>query len=708
MTPVHTPQFGRAINEVKYPEYSTLDKLRRYHILQTRFDWDIENVRVVEAPGRKKKDPRTKETNTVPGRKLMVPTFNINSDLKAAMNKVGVTNKEAKKSIKDEPVADIDLVLEALSISEQVDGLKKEIAGAEGLTTLPTDFVKTLQFGRAPLTDEQQTQLEKMEKLAIDDAREKKTTDLTDEEKGKINEQIVALKELVKLHADLVEPKEELTELTRHKVFLNLVWKGEKKLREKLRTLRLWPRLLTSTELRKAARGTDTVLTGLRLTYGDIYLNARKSVSKRTETAGAAGAEDEDDSGGRVTSLTKRKRGKGSATARSDPLALEKHSYENRMLLTRGYTVLKNFVKPWMVRTPILEGLNYFNPPSGIDKRVFAESPVRAVPTPDAFHSDYIVYLRHMMWHALRNEWKTFPAELLLPNVQLLVGGLVIPTKPAVGYGWHREVSGNNINLGDLVLEAFVNLDPHKPVELAVVPGSHTMTVKNSRQLFSTFEANKRREIVTVPPGAMVIYFGTLVRRDEFVAYPTAMRLYAGLRLTKGTRASFIPKNYFEKFQSLATPVGPPSTLVLPTGSRLSAWPHVSEFHASLEFNAQAEYEKFIAEKVPQQAKQAKSNSEKTPRGKRELPITWPAPNGDIFALPTPIPEEHRKAYGVQMVSEGPEGFFVPPVSNPVSTLSQASGVGPMDIVTFDPSSVAPPVPETAPSSTPFLALADV
>lgn len=195
------------------------------------------------------------------------------------------------------------------------------------------------------------------------------------------------------------------------------------------------------------------------------------------------------------------------------------------------------------------------------------------VPTPGSFHGDRVRAYRRLAFEQLRNA-----VDALAPTLGIrvnrnqsllhepLVGPLTIHTGKGGGESWTRD---NGRADKGIILEAWLNMG-NNTEDFVYVPGSHSFRSGGETDLRrfphdSLLEFDDAQELIEVPPGAMVIYFRTLVRqtfRPSARPDDRNMRLYVGAAMYAGKDNVKPVQNFTDKFleeQAMVRPViGPP------------------------------------------------------------------------------------------------------------------------------------------------------
>lgn len=204
------------------------------------------------------------------------------------------------------------------------------------------------------------------------------------------------------------------------------------------------------------------------------------------------------------------------------------------------------------------------------------------VPTPGAFHGDRVRSYRRLMFDELRTV-----VDNLAPTLGIrvttgqnlyhepLVGALTIHTGKGGGQSWIRDNGGASKGV---VLEAWLNMG-NNDEDFVYVPRTHTFQSGGDSGLrnypYNSLRAfDNNQDVVSVQPGAMVIYFRTLVHQT-FV--PSArpndqnMRLYVGAAMYAGADTVRPVQSFTDAYLNELTMVQP---LVGPT---VDAWRNNAE-----------------------------------------------------------------------------------------------------------------------------------
>lgn len=167
------------------------------------------------------------------------------------------------------------------------------------------------------------------------------------------------------------------------------------------------------------------------------------------------------------------------------------------------------------------------------------------VPTPGAFHGDRVRAYRRLAFAQLRDAVNALAPTLgirVTQNQTLfhepLVGALTVHTGTGGGQSWIRD---NGRASKGVVLEAWLNMG-NNTEDFVYVPGTHTFKSGGDKDLrtypynsLRAFDANQ--EVARVEPGAMVVYFRTLVHqtfRPSARPDDRNMRLYVGAAIYAG------------------------------------------------------------------------------------------------------------------------------------------------------------------------------
>ena len=231
---------------------------------------------------------------------------------------------------------------------------------------------------------------------------------------------------------------------------------------------------------------------------------------------------------------------------------LDTLSGDSAKLFKSGYVVIDSVVNDVSTaRNAIAQDLLQETLVDG--EQVFALNDVirtyEGSPLPMAFHSLQVRNVRYQMWTVLsglsediripvKNTQKTKYKDPV--QIDPLIGGLVWHAGKGGGGGWERNLDRCIKNTSDTVLEAWVNLDSSDQ-DMTLYPGSHMFTHVN-RAKFRALTADQVNELnnnnlsVTVPPGAMVVYFANILKIQHRGRSSGSVRLYAGMRMTSSTR----------------------------------------------------------------------------------------------------------------------------------------------------------------------------
>jgi hypothetical protein len=223
-----------------------------------------------------------------------------------------------------------------------------------------------------------------------------------------------------------------------------------------------------------------------------------------------------------------------------------------RQLWREGVTVIPGVVSDFASkRQQIRNELIEYRPEvrADIDPSVqpsdLATRPWEGVPVPSAFHGETVRSVRVVALRRLKQLAQQVAYNMgirVTANDSLwmepLQGALVIHTGKAGGDSWSRDAGRGTKGV---VLEAWVNLGDRSQ-DFSYVPGTHSFRSGGAMDVKefpyeNLREFDRLQDSVTVPPGAMVVYYRTLVHRNyhpSTTQFERSARVYVGAAMYAG------------------------------------------------------------------------------------------------------------------------------------------------------------------------------